>query len=52
MSRTSAAGGARALLRERLEPLRPPGYRRVAAALMVSNFGNGMQFVASVWLIL
>ena len=35
-----------------MEPLRPPGYRRVAAALMVSNFGNGMQFVASVWLIL
>jgi MFS family permease len=52
MSRVSAARRARALLRERLEPLRPPGYRRVAAALMVSNFGNGMQFVASVWLIL
>lgn len=52
MSRASVAPRALALLRERLEPLQPPGYRRVAAALMVSNFGNGMQFVASVWLIL
>ena len=46
--------GSRAtnLLRERLEPLKPPSYRRMAAALMVSNMGNGMQFIANVWLIL
>lgn len=38
--------------RERLEPLRPPEYRRVAGALMVTNMGNGMQFIANVWLML
>jgi DHA3 family macrolide efflux protein-like MFS transporter len=43
---------AGALARERLEPLRPSSYRRVASALMVSNVGNGMQFIANVWLVL
>jgi len=38
-------------VRERLEPLRPVEYRRVASALLVTNMGNGMQFVANVWLI-
>ncbi|NRQ37769.1 MFS transporter [Nonomuraea sp. NN258] len=39
-------------VRERLEPLRPVEYRRVAAALMTTNMGNGMQFIANVWLML
>lgn len=45
-------GRPTSLLLERLEPLRPSAYRRVATALMVSNIGNGMQFIANVWLIL
>ncbi len=40
------------LYHERVAPLRPPGYRRVAAAMMVTNLGNGAQFVANVWLVL
>ncbi|MBM7774775.1 MFS family permease [Actinokineospora baliensis] len=39
-------------VRERLEPLRPVEYRRVAGALMITNMGNGMQFIANVWLML
>ena len=53
--RVAAASSPNAFLRlarERLEPLKPASYRRVAAALMVSNAGNGMQFIASVWLVL
>ncbi|MFF1611593.1 MFS transporter [Amycolatopsis sp. NPDC058278] len=45
----AAVGG---LLRERIEPLRPVGYRRIAGAMLVTNVGNGMQFVANVWLVL
>jgi MFS family permease len=41
-----------ALVRERLEALRPRSYRRIAAAMLVTNVGNGMQFVANVWLAL
>ncbi|GAB3796992.1 MFS transporter [Micromonospora zhanjiangensis] len=49
----SRAGTAVAgLFAERIEALRPPGYRRVAAAMMVTNLGNGAQFVANVWLVL
>lgn len=44
----SAVGG---VVRERLDPLRPPGYRRIAASMLVTNFGNGMQFIANVWLV-
>jgi hypothetical protein len=43
-----ALGG---VVHERLEALRPPGYRRVAASMLVTNFGNGMQFIANVWLV-
>jgi len=39
------------LVRERVEALRPPGYRRIAAAMLVTNMGNGMQFIANVWLV-
>jgi MFS family permease len=39
-------------VRKRLEPLRPVEYRRVAGALLVTNMGNGMQFIANVWLML
>ncbi|MER8184449.1 MFS transporter [Kitasatospora sp. NPDC094015] len=48
-SRTEAA---RRLVRERLDPLRPPGYRRIAAAMLVTNVGNGMQFIANCLLVL
>jgi MFS family permease len=41
-----------ALVRERLQALRPRSYRRIAAAMLVTNVGNGMQFVANVWLAL
>lgn len=46
------AGTARKLVRERTEPLRSNGYRRIAGAMLVTNVGNGMQFVANVWLML
>src|SRR4051812_7304985 len=46
---TRAVGG---LVHERLEALRPRSYRRIAAAMLVTNMGNGMQFVANVWLAL
>jgi MFS family permease len=39
------------VIEERLQPLRPPGYRRIAASMLVTNFGNGMQFIANVWLV-
>jgi MFS family permease len=39
------------VIQERLQPLRPPGYRRIAASMLVTNFGNGMQFIANVWLV-
>jgi MFS family permease len=39
------------LFHERVEVLRPPGYRRIAAAMLVTNMGNGMQFIANVWLV-
>ncbi|HSV64851.1 MAG TPA: MFS transporter [Mycobacteriales bacterium] len=42
----------RALAHERAQPLRQRSYRRIAAAMLVTNMGNGMQFVANVWLIL
>ncbi|GAA2591896.1 MFS transporter [Winogradskya consettensis] len=41
-----------ALAAERAEALRPPGYRRVAGAMLVTNLGNGAQFIANVWLVL
>ena len=47
-----ARAGLRALIRERLEPLRPPNYRRVAAAMLITNIGNGMQFIANCLLVL
>lgn len=40
------------LARERLEALRPRTYRRFVAAVLVTNVGNGMQFIANVWLVL
>jgi MFS family permease len=45
-------GALAALVRERLEALRPRSYRRIAAAMLVTNVGNGMQFIANVWLAL
>ena len=52
MSRDPATRAAAALVRERLEALRPPSYRRIAAAMLVTNMGNGMMFIATVWLVL
>ncbi|MGC9665114.1 MFS transporter [Planosporangium sp. 12N6] len=46
-----ARAAVAAVVRERLEALRPPGYRRIAASMLVTNFGNGMQFIANVWLV-
>ncbi|MER5865152.1 MFS transporter [Kitasatospora sp. NPDC002040] len=46
------AESLRGLVRERLDPLRPPGYRRIAAAMLVTNVGNGMQFIANCLLVL
>ncbi|MEU9131940.1 MFS transporter [Kitasatospora sp. NPDC048540] len=48
----SRAQTLRGLVRERLDPLRPPGYRRIAAAMLVTNIGNGMQFIANCLLVL
>ena len=52
MSAIPLRSAAAALVRERLEALRPPSYRRIAAAMLVTNMGNGMMFIATVWLVL
>lgn len=48
----SMLAGLRRLSTERAEPLRTRNYRFIAAAMLVTNVGNGMQFIANCLLVL